>query len=547
MDTGPGPPLNTPSVATRRDWLALLVLQAGVVGVVVAALPYKLFDLDRFFIPKELVLHVSAGLAAFLLVTRRPSPSRVAFTWLDALLATFLVVSTISAVFAANWWLAWRALAISYSAAVLFWSASALRRVGLYKPLLLAVGVAVIAGATGALIQAYFGTTTELFSLNRAPGGTFGNRNFMAHLCAIGAPALALATLVTSRRWMFIVGLVGMTIVAAALVLSRSRAAWLALVAAAVAILLIAFIARARFGERNTRRRLLMIAAAAGTGALVAAFLPNKLEWRSSSPYLDSVRDVVNYREGSGRGRLVQYTNSLGMTAEDPLLGVGPGNWPVAYPKFASRRDPSLAGDEGMTDNPWPSSDWVAFLAERGALATVCLALALLGLVGRALADLLRSKETLETERSATSLILIGTVAAAVVVGTFDAALLLAVPATVVWILAGSLAPAGKASLSIERGVRLAPVLIVVLSAAAVGRSALQMAAMSTANASTRTAALDRAARLDPGSYKIRIRAATAMLARGNCGRAVVHARAARELFPTAGEPKRVLRSCGKG
>ena len=39
----------------------------------------------------------------------------------------------------------------------------------------------------------------EYFSANRAPGGTFGNRNFVAHMAAIGLPALVWGT-VTARR-----------------------------------------------------------------------------------------------------------------------------------------------------------------------------------------------------------------------------------------------------------------------------------------------------------------------------------------------------------
>ena len=35
---------------------------------------------------------------------------------------------------------------------------------------------------------------SEYFSLNRSPGGTFGNRNFVAHLAAIGLPVILLVT-----------------------------------------------------------------------------------------------------------------------------------------------------------------------------------------------------------------------------------------------------------------------------------------------------------------------------------------------------------------
>src|SRR6476620_9557684 len=54
------------SRASRADRAALRILQFGAVAVVVAAAPFKAFDLDRFFVPKELVLHVVALAAALL-------------------------------------------------------------------------------------------------------------------------------------------------------------------------------------------------------------------------------------------------------------------------------------------------------------------------------------------------------------------------------------------------------------------------------------------------------------------------------------------------
>jgi O-antigen ligase len=118
--------------------------------------------------------------------------------------------------------------------------------------------VAVAAGT--ALLQAY-GVRTEYFSVNRAPGGTFGNRNFVAHLCAIGLPVLAyLALRARSARGLG-AALGVLAAAAATLVLTRSRAAWLASAAAAVPFALgVARAARARraggaITSRTTRRR----------------------------------------------------------------------------------------------------------------------------------------------------------------------------------------------------------------------------------------------------------------------------------------------------
>ena len=214
-------------------------------------------------------------------------------------------------------------------------------------------------GAATSLAQAY-GVTSDLFSLNRAPGGTFGNRNFMAHLAAIGTPALIFATITARRAWTAVLGTRGLAIIAAALVLSRSRAAWLGLGRRRGA-------ARARTLARAPpleRTQGCAADAAAGAraavGVLASLLMPNTLEWKSDSPYLDTVTGVVNYREGSGRGRIVQYANTLRIVAAHPFLGVGPGNWGVVYPKFAAPNDPSIDLDDGMTSNPWPSSDWIA-------------------------------------------------------------------------------------------------------------------------------------------------------------------------------------------
>src|SRR5512146_771161 len=202
--------------STAREKAALLVIQLGAIAVVLMALPYKAFDLDRYFVPKELVLHIAAGAAALLLIG---GLRRVTLNVIDVLLIAFLVVSVISSLFAINLWAAERTLAISFAGAALFWSASALRRAGLVRPLIIAVTIAIVLGAVASLAQAY-GIESEYFSLNRIPGGTFGNRNFVAHLCAIGLPVVVLVALTARPGFGSIFGGAAMAIVAAALVLS---------------------------------------------------------------------------------------------------------------------------------------------------------------------------------------------------------------------------------------------------------------------------------------------------------------------------------------
>ena len=530
-------PLPAPSSRLRT---ALFVLAFGAVAVVLAATPFKSFDLDRYFVPKELVLHLCALTAVFLCAA---GARRFSLSLVDALLAAFLVSSVVSALLSANYWLAQRALAISISGAVLFWTASALRRAGMARLLLVALATGIVVGAATSLAQAY-GVQTEYFSLNRVPGGTFGNRNFVAHLAAIGTPIVVLVALTARRGVGSLLGGIGMGVLAAVLVMSRSRAAYLAVIVLAVPVGGLAFLTRARWREPRTVRRLIVLGASAIVGAAAAVLLPNRLEWKSDSPYLESAAGIVNYKKGSGAGRLVQWTNSLKIMKSDPLFGVGPGNWPVAYPKVASRNDPSLSQDDGMTSNPWPSSDWVAYLSERGAIGFGLLLAVMLCILGRAVKDL-RGGEGRDPERVLTAIALVGTLAATAVVGAFDAVLLVAVPTFFFWTLVGVLAPPATGTMNIVKKARFVSIAALVLCGLAVLRGTTQIIAMGSFNGTTRLSSMQTAAFFDPGNYRIRLRLAQTYLNRGDCAHARNEARAARGLFPSAGEPKRVLNACG--
>jgi O-antigen ligase len=530
---------STASTRTVADRITLATVIVGAFAIVLLSLPYKAFDLDRFFVPKELVLHATAAITGLTALARRPRPT---LSRIDTFLIAFVVLSAVSALFAENWWLATRALAITASGITIFWVSRALAAAGYERALTTGLAVAVVAGAVTALLQAY-GLEPEYVSLSRAPGGTFGNRNFMAHLSAIGTPIILLCAIEARRSWGFALGATGMALVAAALVLSRSRAAWLALIVGGALILLLGWRLRASWMDAVRRRRVSILGGTAAAAVVASLLLPNALEWKSDSPYLDSVKGVVNYKEGSGAGRLVQYRNSLQMAVDNPVFGVGPGNWAVEYPKFASKNDPSL-NDEGMTSNPWPSSDWVAFLAERGFIAVLLYALALFSLL---IGAWIRATKATSAHEILGAVALAATVVISAIVGAFDAVLMIAIPSLFLWTIAGSLAPAGKARYTLAANVR-GPVMgaAVVLAVLVVLRASGQVAAMSVYTSATTTTRAARAALFDPGSYRINMRVAQAYASRGDCAHVRQYAGAGRELFPNAPEPRRLLRRCTK-
>jgi hypothetical protein len=109
-----------PHISRMSDRIIRSVIQAGVILAVIVALPYKVFELDRYFVPKELVLHAAALIIAVMLIARRRSLS---FDLVDGLLALFLLWSVASAIFSTNHWLAQRAVAVRISGIIVFWGA----------------------------------------------------------------------------------------------------------------------------------------------------------------------------------------------------------------------------------------------------------------------------------------------------------------------------------------------------------------------------------------------------------------------------------------
>lgn len=511
----------------------------GLVAVMIAALPLKVFELDRYFVPKELILHFVALAGSIVLIAKRVS---VRENKLDILLLLFLLWNFVSAIFATNHWVAQRALAISVSSVLVFWYARRAAMTGSYRPILVACAIATVAAALAGLAQAY-GVRTDYFSINRAPGGLFGNRNFVAHVAAMGLSSLLWATVTARRSHGVLFGCVGGSLVTAALILSRSRAAWLALAGCLVILALGMFASRDYWRGSGVGSRLGQFVLACAVGACLAIALPNSLNWKSDSPYLDSAKGMVEYKKGSGRGRIAQYENSLAMAAAHPVLGVGPGNWPVQYTRFSPRSDASLTND-GMTANPWPSSDWVALVSERGVVAA---ALLLAFMAALFISALRRWSWLDDCELVLARLVLAGTITATMVVSAFDASLLLAAPALLFWTAVGAASGAGQRKSENEARTsqwRWALMMIFVFSAVSVARSATQIAAMWEVGEGGVRAGWIRGAIWDPGSYRINLRVAELYANRGRCTAARQFATSARNLFPNAAAPQRILGRC---
>jgi O-antigen ligase len=296
-----------------------------------------------FLVPKFAALEVTASLAwtAFLLrrsTTEGPLWSR------SASLGTLLVLVT-----SAVAWLAAPPHGVPYAA-------SAMARWGVLFGL--ACGASVIADAPrarGLVLQAltisaaivalagllqHIGAMPFVIPVISTPGSTFGNRNIAAEVMAMTLPLGLGAAAVAQRSDERGVFYVAILLELSYLAVTRARGAWLGALCGIIATL---WIVRPRWSR---------VSIAAALGAMVAAglfaSLPGSFNAHDAGDRKRYSGIVELFQEGFDphatalRTRLGLWRRTLSMVRDHPWFGVGPGNWPVEFPRYA---EPGAARD----------------------------------------------------------------------------------------------------------------------------------------------------------------------------------------------------------
>jgi hypothetical protein len=421
---------STEASFSRSGSLAALLLQIGVVASVLAVV--RMGGVAFYDGPKELVANLIGLTTASLCLMSARSAS---IDRTDLFLGVFVAVSIVSAAFGAtDRWEALRAVGLTLSGAAVFWCARYLAGSGEREPLLDAVAIAVVLVAVTIFIDA-FGYGLE--SPHASARGTQGNRNWAAHLLALGMPLLALQSLAGQTAKRRIVSLGAIVVCAGALVLTRSRAGWIAAVlGTGVPLIILAAYSLMSRGLSSPAR------CGAALGALLAGIVlgvsvPTHLKWTSSSPYLESAMDIAAYNQGSGRARLKQYGRSLAMAVDHPVLGVGPGNWRIVYPQYLPKKTPPHLWYPRRSN-----SDWLVIAAERGMLAAILFFATLVSLALGCWRSFLSLRKQLSSwERSLEPLSAIAIMIALGVVGSLDAVIQLPAPTLLFFLAVGALAP----------------------------------------------------------------------------------------------------------
>ena len=313
-------------------------------AVVVVLLVYAPLLDAPFLVPKFATLELAAalGVAALLLTRASHGGPQVSRAWMIA--AGLVVATTI-----VSWLVArggagpvgcpylvdalarWAAL-FGVAAGVTLLSDRPVERYQLLETVALTASAVALLGLVQHVGLLPAGFPLPVFS---TPGSTFGNRNLAAEIMAMALPLGVAAGLEAESLGQRSVFAITALFEVVFLAVTRARGAWLG---CACGLLLVLLLERRRF---LASRPTLALALAALVAAGVAAWIPGRFtrhdmgDTKRYAPALSVLEGAVDPQGAAMRTRLGFWRRTLRMLEEAPIVGVGPGNWPVLFPRYA--------------------------------------------------------------------------------------------------------------------------------------------------------------------------------------------------------------------
>jgi hypothetical protein len=221
------------------------------------------------------------------------------------------------------------------------------------------------------------------------------------------------------------------------------------------------------------------------------------------------------------------------MIADHPILGVGPGNWRVAYLNYATPGDPNI--EPGYIPvRRYPQGEWIGIAAERGIPSLILVFLFGGILAWRWLRAIAREPSHRKVAYAYVGLL---TSVAIVIIGLLDPVMMTPTAGFIVPVLLGACAaPFARTQLwTPTPHVRRCLIsTTIVVGAFLASFPARELWAAMIYGRNPTVDAFERAARIAPGDYRVHFLAAVSLVESGDCAGAGPHIEAARRLYPMA-------------
>ncbi|MDA0748636.1 MAG: tetratricopeptide repeat protein [bacterium] len=260
-------------------------------------------------------------------------------------------------------------------------------------------GILRISAAVGLLVALlgigeYLGFVPGWIPSTGRPSATFGYRNLAAFYLIANLPLAGLLFLTANRPSDRLLGSASAALMFVFLLYTRTRGSWVGLLGATVLVLGVwTLVSRKSLLEdiKNVfdRRALLLgglaLLVVAALGPLNPGFQEHHTQrFDEKKADLTSAASSI-FKKGGDRDRFYMWQKTLLMIRDNPILGVGLGNWELAYPPYDGGK---LIQPE---HNPLrPHNDFLWIWSETGTLGLLAY-LALLGIFFRSAISLFRN------------------------------------------------------------------------------------------------------------------------------------------------------------
>lgn len=325
--------------------------------------------MDQTLMPRFLFVSIVLLLTTSLLFGNKKLLSWQFSTWREPIfliVAGFVLYSIFSAFFALNVKEAYFDIlrnllllaVMAYSALILHntrnWSSR------LSSLFLIAAAVAVVIGLIQYYIRVVLSPDALLsngLALVYAVTGLFSHKNFFSSALLLMLPFTGFAIYKFSNKHRFLAVIVTIAILILILIL-RTRSVWVGLFAGTFVAVTLLF--AAGFGLSKNIRKWILVAAVAFFTIFAALFIAG--DPADDFSFSGRVRSIFDVESQHNIHRINIWKGTLALIKENPIAGVGPGNWAIHIPLFFSHNFDQLRA-LGWSQ---PHNDFLWVAAEKG-------------------------------------------------------------------------------------------------------------------------------------------------------------------------------------
>lgn len=198
----------------------------------------------------------------------------------------------------------------------------------------------------------------EFFTNIYTVTGNFGHKNLLSSALMLSLPFAIIGAVYLDKSWKT-VSIVLVFLLIIEIFVLRTRGAWLSTIVATIGTTVLFFSLKSRASLKATFPfKYVLIGLGLAVLLVVSLF--------SAKGVQESISDTTNMNT-----RFVFWKNSVEMIKEHPVLGVGPGNWKVNFPKYGLYPlDYNV--EQGITHVQRPHNDYLWVLTEGGPIALIC-------------------------------------------------------------------------------------------------------------------------------------------------------------------------------